>query len=78
MNDWNRDWDRRNKRYWKRLQRRYNAPYYNTWWYPYWNQWIAPVINPIVQTFWPYPVVTPGVGYPYQQPTYNIPPVYYP
>lgn len=62
---WERSWDSLSKKQRKRI-RRYNHIYgYNdAWWYPYWNQWIAPVINPVISWFAPYPVVTP---YPYPQ-----------
>ena len=71
-NDWNRgwdndwwDWDRKGK---KHKKRRYNYyPGNPAWWYPYWNQWVAPIVNPIMSWFQPYPYQTtyqPSVLYP--------------
>ena len=72
-NDWNRghrggfDWDDwyRPK---KHKKRRYNYyPGNPAWWYPYWNQWVAPIVNPIMSWFQPYPYQTtyqPSVLYP--------------
>ena len=78
---WDRDWDRhRGRRDWdwdwddwfkpKKHKRRYNYYLGNpAWWYPYWNQWVAPIINPIVSWFQPYPYGTypgsaPAIIYP--------------
>jgi hypothetical protein len=71
------------KRY-RKYARKYNHYYgvNDAWWYPYWNQFVAPVVNPILSTFWPYPsapVVQPGYGYPYGFPAAPVyPPIYYP
>ncbi len=72
-NDWNRgwgyDWDDWYKPK-KHKKRRFNYyPGNPAWWYPYWNQWVAPIVNPIVSWFQPYPYGTypgsaPAIIYP--------------